>query len=287
MTAGRPVRVASSQYNPLMRFLPVVVALVAAGACAPARMRLPSGPGSPMPDYEAAFARASKACVEVRTMTAELALSGRAGRTKIRGRVLAGLAAGSVRLEGVAPFGQPAFILVSRPSSASGGSATESTLLLPRDGRVLNGAAPEKILAALAGIEATPDELRAILAGCVAPGARAVGARAYGDEWMAFDLEGGGTAYVRQSQPDRLAAGQHAGLTMEYRDLAGGSPGQIRLLSSPSGQNPPVDLTVRVSQVETNTALEAAAFTVVVPPDAMALTLDELRDAGPLGAAGR
>jgi hypothetical protein len=39
---------------------------------------------------------------------------------------------GSLRLEGVAPFGSPAFILAAR--------AGRATLLLPRDNRVLSGA---------------------------------------------------------------------------------------------------------------------------------------------------
>jgi len=42
-------------------------------------------------------------------------MSGRAGRQKVRGRVVAGFARpASMRLEGVAPFGPPAFILVAR-----------------------------------------------------------------------------------------------------------------------------------------------------------------------------
>jgi len=45
-----------------------------------------------------------------------------------------------------------------------------------------------------------------------------------------------------------------------------------------------VDLTVGLSQIETNKDLEDAAFTVNVPRDAESITLDELRDSGPLGA---
>ena len=43
-----------------------------------------------------------------------------------------------------------------------------------------------------------------------------------------------------------------------------------------------VDLSASVSQIETNVDLDAAAFDVVVPADARAMTLDELRNAGPL-----
>ena len=48
----------------------------------------------------------------------------------MRGRAIAGFdLPGSLRLEGVAPFGPPAFILAGRDEAA--------TLLLPRENRVL------------------------------------------------------------------------------------------------------------------------------------------------------
>jgi hypothetical protein len=61
----------------------------------------------------------------------------------MRGRVLAGVVPGALRLEGVAPFGGPVFILVA--------DGVHGTLLLPRD-RVLQDAAAEDILDALVGI---------------------------------------------------------------------------------------------------------------------------------------
>jgi outer membrane lipoprotein-sorting protein len=45
-----------------------------------------------------------------------------------------------------------------------------------------------------------------------------------------------------------------------------------------------VDLSAGLSQIETNKDLEEAAFTVTVPAGAEAITLDELRDNGPLGS---
>ena len=57
----------------------------------------------------------------------------------LRGRVLAGIAApGRLRLEAVAPFGPPVFILAA--------SGTSATLLLPRDNRVLTGEPASAIL---------------------------------------------------------------------------------------------------------------------------------------------
>ena len=43
-------------------------------------------------------------------------------------------------------------------------------------------------------------------------------------------------------------------------------------------------MTAALSQLETNVDLPATAFRVAVPPDAMPMTLDELRQAGPLRA---
>jgi hypothetical protein len=44
-----------------------------------------------------------------------------------------------------------------------------------------------------------------------------------------------------------------------------------------------VDLTIGISQVETNMTLPPEAFTIDVPPGAMPMTLAQLRAAGPLG----
>ena len=73
-------------------------------------------------------ARRATACA---TMQAELGLSGRAAGQRMRGRVLAGLVPGALRLEGVAPFGAPVFILVA--------DGTRGTLLLSRERRVVAG----------------------------------------------------------------------------------------------------------------------------------------------------
>ena len=62
-----------------------------------------------------AFNTATRSCVGLKTVTAEIRLSGRAGTERIRGTLIAALAApASVRFEAVAPFGAPFFILVLR-----------------------------------------------------------------------------------------------------------------------------------------------------------------------------
>src|SRR5204862_4453866 len=108
--------------------LPILLltAALAGSSCAPHRVALPQDAGSPMPDPSAVHADVSRSCRGIRTLTAELGLSGRAGTQRLRGRVLAGFTReGSMRLEGLAPFGPPAFVLAARPDQA--------VLWLPRD----------------------------------------------------------------------------------------------------------------------------------------------------------
>jgi len=220
----------------------------------------------------------------VRTLTAELALSGRAGRQKLRGRVIAGFARpASMRLEGVAPFGPPAFILASHDGNA--------VLLLPRDTpHVLRGAKPEDILGALTGVSLGPADLQAILTGCVMPTPRATAGRLHTNGWASIDLTGGATLYLQpvgvgrglSAPPWVIRAAKRAGWEIEYPAWANGFPQSVRLQSDQADAM--VDLTAGLSQIETNKDLEDAAFTVDVPAGAEPITLDELRENGPLGS---
>ena len=250
--------------------------------CAPGRIALPDGPGQPFPDYASVFAEATERCRRVRTLEAELAVSGYTGGSRLRGRVLAGLAEPeSVRLVGVAPFGQSGFVLVARPNDA--------TLLLPREGRVLTGEPASAILEALAGVALGPDDLRSVLTGCVVPNPEPVMGRAYGDEWVAVDLRGGATAYLRAVDGEhRVVVGVRGALSLEYRNFVGQIPRRVRLLSSDSGGvdvPPDTDLTVTMSQVQMNVTLGPEVFSLEIPVDALPLTLEELRRAGPLSEA--
>ena len=216
------------------------------------------------------------ACTGVRTLTAEIGMSGRAGRQRLRGRVVAGFARpASMRLEAVAPFGAPAFILVARGENA--------TLLLPRDEpRVLRGAKPEDILGALTGVAFGPADLQAILTGCVVPAPQAMDARRHANGWASIDLSDGATLYAEPAGGAwRLRAAKRPGWQIEYATWSGDFPQTVRLTSTQP--NVSVDLTAALSQIETNKDLEDAAFNVNVPPGAEPVTLDELREAGPLG----
>ena len=211
----------------------------------------------------------------MKTLTAELGLSGRAGGRRIRGRAIVGVERpASLRLEGVAPFGPPAFILAAR--------AGAGTLLLPRDGRVLRDTPPQEILGALTGISLNPADLQAVLTGCLIADGEPAGGRLHQNGWMSVDLPGEATLYLeRRGAQWQARAGRRPGWQIEYAPSQGDFPQSVRIRSV----NPAVDvdLTASVGQLETNIAIDPAAFAVAIPPDALPISLAELRDAGPLG----
>jgi hypothetical protein len=243
--------------------------------CAHPRLSLPTDQGAPLPDFKTIHAQLSSPCVGVRTLTAELALSGRAGRQKLRGRVVAGFARpAAMRLEGVAPFGPPAFILASRPEM--------TVLLLPRESRVLRGARAEDILGALTGVTFGPADLLAILTACVVPSPQPTAGRLHGNGWASIDLMGGATLYLqKRGNAWLLRAAKRTGWQIEYPAWSGPFPQSVRLQADDAALM--VDLTAAISQVETNVDLDEKAFTVTVPSDAEAISLEELRQNGPLG----
>jgi outer membrane lipoprotein-sorting protein len=242
-------------------------------ACAPRRLALPTDTGAPFPDFANVHAQLSSACRGVRTMTAELGLSGRAGSDRLRGRVHAGFARpDAMRLEGVAPFGPPAFILAARDRTA--------TLLLPRESSVLRGQQADAILGALVGVALGPADVLAILTGCVVPSPAPESGRLHDHNWASIALTGGGELYLQRGTTWTIRAARRNGWQLEYPAWQGQFPSSVRMISQTHAVN--VDLTATLSQIETNTDLEATAFTVDVPSDASPVTLEQLREAGPL-----
>ena len=256
-----------------------VTAAVAAAACGPKRLTLPTDIGAPLADRATGHAGVSRACRAARTFTAELSLSGHAGQTKLRGRVHAGFERPvSMRLEGVAPFGPPAFVLVAR--------AGDATLLIPREERVVRGASPEDVLGALTGVALAPADLHAVLTGCVVPDPTPRAGRVHTNGWASIDLDGGAKLYLtRVNGAWQPRAATRQGWDVQYSAWQGDFPRGV-VLRSMAGLD--VELSATVSQLEANVPLEPSAFTVTVPPGTMPLTLAELREAGPLrdAAAG-
>jgi hypothetical protein len=272
-----------------------VVALVAAFAasCGAHLTKLPSGPGVPVSaqDAAAALAQATAACRAVRTLTAEVAVSGSAAGHRLRGRLSAGIAApASVRLEAVAPFGPPLFIFVATGDDAG--------LLLPRDGRVLEHGRPEQVLDAVAGVPLGAADLEATLTGCAtSPESAAVQARQVGDAWQIVTRGRDDELYLHRdaaARPWRLVAvvrrvGDRT-WRAEYRDHRNGLPITVRVASVGAPERSShgtagaaaFDLQLVLSQVETNVALGEDAFKIQTPKSATPIELDELRRSGPL-----
>jgi hypothetical protein len=253
---------------------------IAAAGCGPRRVELPTDSGSPFPDFPKVHEQVSASCRGVRTFTAELSLRGRVDAQRVSGRVHAGFERpASMRLEGVAPLGQPVFYL-----AAQGGTGI---LLLPRESRVLRNQPAEAMLDALIGVNLAPADLMAILTGCVVPAPTPTAGRLHANGWASIDLQGGGTLYLRRASAPatsqwELRAARRNGWQLEYTMGQSRFPISVRLTSD--AQEIPVDLTAAISQLDANVDLDPAAFRVDVPPDAKPLTLDELRESGPLRA---
>jgi hypothetical protein len=252
-------------------------------------MKLPEGNAVPADPAAAAaaLAEATAGCSAVRTLTAELAVSGSAAGRRLRGRLLGGLAApASVRLEALAPFGQPLFIFVANGEVA--------TLLLPRDGRVLERGRPDAVLEAVAGVPLDAADLRTTLTGCATPAkAPPAAARGFGETWIVISGLDGDEVYLRRegrNDPWQLVAttrqvgGPGRRWRAEYAEREAAVPRAIRLTSidEGGGTGRSFDLRLALSQVEINTPLEADVFTVRIPPDAAPISLNELRASGPL-----
>ncbi len=249
----------------------VVISIVFAGCAARAPIR-PAGSSSPDPNAIDAFRQATSACSGLETLTGELRLSGRAGSERIRGTLLTGLAApASLRVEAVAPFGQPFFILAGRDNRA--------TLLLPRDHRVLTDAAVPELLERLIGLELTASDLRLIVSGCLADPPAPKDGRAW-TGWRAVTVGADITAYLKDvNRRPVVVAADHGRWRVDYGQHLNGWPRTVRIRRAADAA---IDITATIGQLEVNTAIDDKAFAIAAPPDAAPMTLDDLRSVAPL-----
>jgi hypothetical protein len=241
-------------------------------------MKLPRGPGTPAADAADALKQATATCTGIRTLTAEVAASGKVSGQRFRVRLSAGVAApASARLEAVAPFGPPMFILAAVND--------EATLLLPRDDRVFQHGRSAEVLDAVAGVPLSAADLHAVLTGCAPAVARAEG-RELGSDWRLIDDSTAGALYLHRegvSQAWQLVSVVRRAWRVDYRDPLNGLPRAIRVTSVAGVRDPDAsfDVTLALSQVETNVPLGDDVFRVDVPRTAKPITLDELRHARP------
>src|SRR4030095_12714656 len=183
--------------------------------------RLPPRPaGTPTPDQKAieAFNAATAACKGFRSIEGELSLSGRAGNERVRGRILTGLeSGGAVRLEAVAPFGAPFFVLAGR--------AERATLVLPREHRVLKDTAVRDVLERLPALRLAAYDCRLIVSGCLADNPSPSDGRQWGGGWRAVTIGPERVAYLRvQNGQPVLTAADYGPWRVDYSAHAGGFP---------------------------------------------------------------
>jgi len=253
---------------------PIVATILLSGCAA----KLPPRPaGTPTPDPTAAdaFATATASCQGFRSIEGELALSGRAGGERVRGRVLTGLEpGGAVRLEAVAPFGAPFFILAGRDERA--------TLVLPRERRVLADTGVKAVLERITGLALGADDLRLVMSGCLVESANTRDGKQWGDGWKAVTVGADRVAYLRiQNGQPVLAAADYGPWRVDYSGHAAGFPRLVRIRNGAAGDSG-IDITARIDQLQVNTAINPRAWSVDVPSDADPMTLDELRSIAPL-----
>ena len=269
----------------LLAFAPVLMVLTSV-ACGASLVRLPSGPGFTAQDGAGALQQATGPCLAIRTLTAEVAVSGSADGHRVRARLTAGVSPpASARLEAVAPFGQPVFIFVA--------TGTDATLLLPRDNRVLEHGRPDEVLDALTGMPLGAADLHDTLTGCAsAPASGPLQARAFGDLWRVVAAGHDGELYLHRADANaswRLVAvivrsSSGRPWRADYSAFQNNLPRAIRLTSVASPASGAFDLQLSLSQVEVNVPLAADAFRVKIPAGAGPITLEELRRSGPLAS---
>jgi outer membrane biogenesis lipoprotein LolB len=252
---------------------------VLATSCAARRLALPTDPGTPLADASTLYEQATIDCRDVHVMTAEIRLSGRIEGRRVRGRLQVGLAEGGrARLEAVAPFGAPAFLLAARPGRA--------TLLLPRDDQYVEDRSVATLVDALTGLPLDADDLRAILSGCVSPARRVTAGRRHEGGWFSLTLEDDAVLYGRDSAgAPRVVAGRLDEVTVEYPNANEGVPRTIRV-GAEGTTGPRATLALDISQVELNEELPDEAFRLELPATAKPITVEDLRRTGLLRNPG-
>jgi hypothetical protein len=73
---------------------------------------------------------------------------------------------------------------------------------------------------------------------------------------------------------------------VSYAAFASGFPAAVTIRQEADSGAAETALTFQVSQLETNVPIDPRAFDLIIPPDTQPLTLDELRQTGPLADRG-
>lgn len=248
-------------------------ALTLASACAPkVRLDLPAGTGTPLTDIASAEQAARASCQSHAAVTADLRLSGRIDGERVRGTLQVGVTRDAMRLEGLAPFGAPVFVLAARPGQA--------VLLLPRETAVARGSSAPELLDAVVGVALSPADLLAIVSGCGVADWKVTGGATFGTIWTRLDLDGGRALWLRAEpgQAPLLVAARDGRWHIEYTRVSGGWPTAIRLRPADgAAAGGRTDAVFALDAPEALAALPDGALLVDVPTGARDLTLADLR----------
>ena len=241
-------------------------------ACAASidQIRVPSGTSVSVSDHEAVWRELSSSCRSVQSADLVVVFRGFSGERSFR-RTRARAAVkrpGFLRLEGMAPFGAPAFILIANPGDA--------ILLPPREQQVVRDASASDLFYSLSGLSLEPDDVQALLTGCVMQNGVSLSARTYGNGWIAIELSGGATVYSRRSEmTPEISMGTVGNLVVEYSEHVRGLPRKLRIQSV--GTTMPTDLMIELTQVNVNTAINPEAFEVSVPSTFTSVAFEDFR----------
>lgn len=250
--------------------------LTCTSACASALFVPPVGPGDPAPDAAAAWAEATRACRGVTSYKGSLRVSGR-----IRGErlptigIATGATATGIRIEGHAA-GRSIFTLA--------GTSDQATLYLDDGHRSATGR-PEDLTDALMGVKLGPERWLALLTGCVATPPDFVAGARYGPD-LAVTTSSGRVFLTLANGAWHPVHGTFDGLVVTYGRFASSLPAAWRL-SSEASRDPSVDLSVSVDDMTAGSPIAPSVFSLTLPDDATPMTLDELRQSGPLRRKGQ
>ncbi len=257
----------------MLRLAGCVAALAAmlTAACAPkVRLTLPAGTGTPVADLAAASQAAKASCRAPAALTADLRLSGRIDGERVRGTLQVGVDGDGMRLEGLAPFGAPVFVLA--------GTSRGAVLLLPRESAVARGPSAADLLDAVVGVPLASADLLAIVSGCGLAAWEAQGGATFGDAWTRLDGAAGRRVWLRAEPggaPVILAA-EDGRWRIEYTRAGTGWPTAIRLQRRRDGAGQ-TDVVFAVDAPEALDALPAGALDVDVPAGVRTVPLEELK----------
>lgn len=248
-------------------------------ACAPALFVPPVGPGVPAPDAAAAWAEATKACRGVASYKGTLRVSGRINGDRIPTTITirTGATPAGLRLEAEAA-GRAIFTMA--------GTGTEATLYL-NDGHRFAKGTPEVLTEALIGVRLGPARWLALVTGCVATPPDFVSGARY-DKDLAIATASGRIFLSMMDGAWHAHRGLFDGLVVEYEHFTAAVsafPAEWRI-DSEAGRDPSVRLSIEAADITVGEPLAASVFTYSLPADAASMTIEELRESGPLRGKG-